>query len=1112
MAAKNLTFEELLASANRASTSPFLNLGAFAPTPSLTINAPKTTGQPTNQSITIGGPATNKLTLSPTAGQNIETIRRPAPIQQIPYEELIRATVEVPQARPTTTTTTPTVTTTPAVTVTPPNIPAIAPPSTAMGRSPQKYNNWAKTLKKPLFNSYDDVIKQINSEIEPGSGFLGGGWDFEVVPSNVKNQVIGSGPQFITKFGGTVTDADLKKLFVDNTGVESPDALYAWYVDGWGVRGPVRTNTYDELMIKSGTDVEQDIFQTDKFLIENLNQIKNDFNIDQQTLEVVTQLQAADQKDLYQNALAETNINELLANIAKTSLEAKGTLNDQTRRNLDQFSQDGVPLLEERRKILKEIRKSDNGLGIVLGLGSMFFAPYLGPKIGVAIGLSGTAAAAVGGAMLGGGIAAATGGDIAKGAFTGALGSIGTNTYAADVGKALGVTGAAAPIVGNAIINSGISGLIATATGGNVEQSMLTGALVGGTIASAPEIANTLLGGEANVKSLATSLGMELRQAQEIIATSIADAIIAEAQGVDGFGNALGKSLVGRGVSTVVANQAVNLVSNNITQDPQALRLVFDATRGTASVAINAAANDQDVGDALRFAAPSIILQAGLNLIEAPQTESDRIAAILEEQLRTGGIGGEGVQVAGGEDVSGLFAPTNALQAEISNTEDALRNAQDALEMMPELNEADRNSLQRFISDTQNYLDGLYQQVSGATAGFDLRQFGGDQGGQGYALVGGGGYAPSGNVVGWNFIGFDSAGNQQFDVGGESFTLFVLPNIKMLASNSTQKVFYPDIIQDPETNTSEIVLTPTNVEQVQVDATLPESERPKPVKLQAGEEAEDEEGATGAEGAEGARGTPGGAAPGTLQEALRLELNLLESRLQDAAKEREQAENNLARALEQQDRLRQQGLLTALGPDLTEMLDAEIATLEEQARNAATTESSLGTRISDIGAAQQGEDGQEGDRGRPSSEVLGDLVRGGFGTGLPGDEGAGTGGLGGGAGPGAGEEGAGTGSGAEGEGPGSGVEGVGPGAGEEGEGPGGGGEGDGGVTEITPLRPVTIFDTPEGRPATPFASRVTGEALAGILGAKEPLFGGDPDEQRAVWNRRSLRLRRALGL
>jgi hypothetical protein len=44
------------------------------------------------------------------------------------------------------------------------------------------------------------------------------------------------------------------------------------------------------------------------------------------------------------------------------------------------------------------------------------------------------------------------------------------------------------------------------------------------------------------------------------------------------------------------------------------------------------------------------------------------------------------------------------------------------------------------------------------------------------------------------------------------------------------------------------------------------------------------------------------------------------------------------------------------------------------------------------------------------------------------------------------------------------------------------------------------------------SSRVTGEALVGILGEKEPLFGGDEDEQRAVWNRRSLRLRKALGL
>jgi len=57
-------------------------------------------------------------------------------------------------------------------------------------------------------------------------------------------------------------------------------------------------------------------------------------------------------------------------------------------------------------------------------------------------------------------------------------------------------------IVGNAVVNSGVSGLIAVATGGNVEQSMITGAIVGGAIASAPDIANTLMGGESNSSML----------------------------------------------------------------------------------------------------------------------------------------------------------------------------------------------------------------------------------------------------------------------------------------------------------------------------------------------------------------------------------------------------------------------------------------------------------------------------------------------------------------------------------------------------------------------------------------------------------------------------------
>lgn len=50
------------------------------------------------------------------------------------------------------------------------------------------------------------------------------------------------------------------------------------------------------------------------------------------------------------------------------------------------------------------------------------------------------------------------------------------------------------------------------------------------------------------------------------------------------------------------------------------------------------------------------------------------------------------------------------------------------------------------------------------------------------------------------------------------------------------------------------------------------------------------------------------------------------------------------------------------------------------------------------------------------------------------------------------------------------------------------------------------------RPGEAAPYRVTGMDESGILGRKQPLFGGDEDLQRAEWNRRSLRLKRLLGL
>jgi hypothetical protein len=653
---------------------------------------------------------------------------------------------------------------------------------------------------------------------------------------------------------------------------------------------------------------------------------------------------------------------------------------------------------------------------------------------------------------------------------------------------------------------------------------------VGGAIASAPTIANTLLGGEANVQALADATNLSLRQAQEIIASSVADGIVADAQNRDGFGNALGASLVARGVGTAAANKVVELVANNLTQNPQALTVVFNGVKGIGEVAVDAAIKRQDVGDALKAAGPGIVLQAGLSGLERPQ---DKVVQLPPSE--------GGIQVAG--DLG--FEDTLDILEELKG-----QKLVDEVEVDQQTQEVDgvlerRTVVEGVRNDGMPYQytiitdelgNTFYEhnpdalttvvtrerpEIKSQTGSFalpatfledynaliDLRSFGDSPSGR-RAVIGGGGYG-TGNFVGFNFIGFDDRQREKYDVGGESFTLFVLPNIKMLASDITDKIYYIDLQMPPETTPDappELKLTPKTTEQVKVELTKPQEPPKRP--LQAGEAAEKEEGATGAEGAEGASGTPGGAAPGDVQESLRKELATLEQELQSAQREFEQTQINLGLALEQRERLSAPNLVAAVGPDLQSSLDNELRDLERAETEARERVETLGTRISDIGASQQ-----EGDAGRPSSEVIGDLVRGGSGTGLPGDEGAGTGGLGGGFGPGAGEEGDGTGSGVEGEGPGSGTGGFGPGAGEEGEGTGGGGEGEGGAGEdISPLRPVTIFDSPDGRPATPFSSRVTGEALAGILGAKEPLFGGDPDEQRAVWNRRSLRLRRALGL
>jgi hypothetical protein len=57
-----------------------------------------------------------------------------------------------------------------------------------------------------------------------------------------------------------------------------------------------------------------------------------------------------------------------------------------------------------------------------------------------------------------------------------------------------------------------------------------------------------------------------------------------------------------------------------------------------------------------------------------------------------------------------------------------------------------------------------------------------------------------------------------------------------------------------------------------------------------------------------------------------------------------------------------------------------------------------------------------------------------------------------------------------------------------------------------------IVRRPRARGSITVSPRATGQGAAAIVGDKEPIFGGEPDQQQEVWNERSLRLRKALGL
>jgi hypothetical protein len=631
-------------------------------------------------------------------------------------------------------------------------------------------------------------------------------------------------------------------------------------------------------------------------------------------------------------------------------------------------------------------------------------------SIQAATGLSTEAAKVAGGAVLGAGISTAAGGDPLKGAIAGAVGAVGSTTYATQVGNALNVTGAAAPIVGNAVINAGLSGIAAVATGANVEKSMLDGAIKGAAIAGSTEFAEAILGKD-NIASIAKAAGLEEKQIASIFTTSVANGVAAEVSGQGEFLETVGISVAAQGVGAKSANLMQNAMKDVLDKSPEIMAGVLTATKGIAQTATSAALQGIDVGEALERTAPGVILSS----VQSYQAEADRQDALAVQKEKDIVASQQPLLVAG--TVPSARGPLDS----------ALQQA---------IDRGERIIGQDSYIDPESGVRVVTYKVEGYSRG-DINSLDPNEI-----------YDPS--LFYEYTVSYDPELGVDYQWGGQQ------ANDVVTISSKSPPVF--------NEGAGGLVKTSQATESIATPPTTAAAAGLSPELRQA-----------------------------TTNFLIQNELTRLENELAQLSREREA----FAGARGQFERISELPTGT-IDRELQGQLEQELADLEERATAAETRAAEVERErglIEGIGQREgEGLSDQDLLTFLETGEVPGTLR----GERPEGEEGA----------PEGTPEGEGTEPGAAGEGE--------EGAGEGGAGEGGEEEGVGGTGELrTPLSPSLIFDRETGgRPTTtPFGSRVTGEALASILGEKEPLFGGDDDEQRAVWNRRSLKLlSRALGL
>lgn len=211
--------------------------------------------------------------------------------------------------------------------------------------------------------------------------------------------------------------------------------------------------------------------------------------------------------------------------------------------------------------------------------------------------------------------------------------SISKNPFVQNIGATIApaATASVQAIIGSSVTNAAVSGVLASIRGADVNKSILAGATTGALSASANDFTSALLGGTENVAAIGSAFNLTPEEVATIFTGAFSDGVVASIKDQD-FLQEFTNSLISRGIGQTVANEVNQKLITTVGRDR--LSDITNVSKQVATIASDAALNNQNVEDAIKNAVPGILISitTANQLREQEKQERERVAALTTEQ------------------------------------------------------------------------------------------------------------------------------------------------------------------------------------------------------------------------------------------------------------------------------------------------------------------------------------------------------------------------------------------------------------------------------------------------------------------------------------------------